>query len=65
MKVFRNVNLKGIISKDKALQLLGLELNVICTVKGIEIEISRDDMNDVCIDYADEELCGGEFDELK
>lgn len=65
MKVFRNVELKGIISKKKALDLLGMNLEVRIFVKDIEISISRDDMGNVDIDYiVDDELVGGEFEEI-
>lgn len=56
MKVYRNTMLEGVISKKRALKLLGLELSVKHQISNVEIEISRDDMYDVWIDYADEEL---------
>ena len=65
-KVYRNVKLKGIISKDRALQLIGVELSIDVEIKGIKINISRDDNYDVSIDYYNEwnELAGGAFDYL-
>jgi hypothetical protein len=65
-KVFRNVLLKGVISKQRALDLLGMELSVIVNIKGKDIIISRDDMEDINIDlYVDGENLGGELEELK
>jgi len=65
-KVFRNVLLKGVISKRRALDLLGMELSVIVNIKGKDIIISRDDMEDINIDlYVDGENLGGELEELK
>ncbi len=55
-KVFRNTNLFGVISKQRALQLLGMEISVKHKIANIEIEISRYDMDDIFIDYADEDL---------
>lgn len=65
MQVFRNVELKGVISKDKALDLLGLERSVEVNIKDHDIMIYRDDMEDVWIDSViDGESSGGTFDEL-
>lgn len=65
MRVFRNVELKGVISKDKALDLLGLERSVDVNIKGYDINISKDDMDDVWIDSViDDESSGGTFNEL-
>lgn len=54
-QVFRSESLKGIISKDRAADLLGLELSVKTKIKGHLIEISRDDMYNINIDEIDEE----------
>lgn len=65
MKVFRNEVLKGIISKERALALLGLELSVVVNIKGYDVIISRDDMDNINIDYLEDgESAGGQFDEL-
>ena len=53
--VFRSESLKGIISKDRAIDLLGLELSVKTKIKGHLIEISRDDMYNINIEEIDEE----------
>lgn len=65
-KVYRNVKLKGIISKERALQLIGVERSIDLEIKGIKINISRNDYDDVYIDYYDEwnEQAGGAFDYL-
>lgn len=65
-KVYRNVKLKGIISKDRALQLVGVKSSIDVEIKGFKINICKDDNYDVMIDYYDEqnELAGGEFDYL-
>jgi hypothetical protein len=72
IKVYRNVLLKGVISKEKALDLLSksklgyMENEVILKWRGKDIIVSRDDMGDVCIDLYDtelEEAEGGEFEE--
>jgi hypothetical protein len=57
-QVFRSESLKGIISKDRAIELLGLELSIKTKIKGHLIEISRDDMYNINIDELDED---GEF----
>lgn len=69
-KVYQNVLLRGVISKQKALELLSpkgwMENEVIVKYRGKDIIISRDDMEDVCIDLYDtelEEAVGGEFEE--
>jgi hypothetical protein len=54
-QVFRSESLKGIISKERAIDLLGLELSVKTKIKGHLIEISRDDMMNINIDELDEE----------
>jgi hypothetical protein len=54
-QVFRSESLKGIISKERAIDLLGLELSVKTKIKGHLIEISRDDMYNINIDEIDEE----------
>ena len=54
-QVFRSESLKGIISKERAIDLLGLELSVKTKIKGHLIEISRDDMMNVNIEEIDEE----------
>ena len=65
-KVYRNVKLKGIISKDRALQLVGVKSSIDVEIKGFKINICKDDNYDVMIDYYDEwnELAGGAFDYL-
>ena len=64
-KVYRNVLLKGIISKQRALKLKGLQNQVIVNIRGIDIIISVDDMYDIDIDiWKDDECLGGEFEEL-
>jgi hypothetical protein len=52
-QVFRSESLKGIISKERAIDLLGLELSVKTKIKGHLIEISRDDNYNICIDEID------------
>lgn len=65
MRVLRNTRLEGVISKKRALQLLGMELSVKHQVGNVELLISRDDMGDVVIDYIDDgEPAGGEFEEI-
>ena len=54
-QAFRSESLKGIISKDRAIDLLGLELSVKTKIKGHLIEISRDDMYNINIEEIDEE----------
>jgi hypothetical protein len=54
-QVFRSESLKGIISKERAIELLGLELSIKTKIKGHLIEISRDDMMDIFIEEIDEE----------
>ena len=54
-QVFRSESLKGIISKERALDLLGLELSVKTKIKGHLIEISRDDMYNINIEEIDED----------
>jgi hypothetical protein len=54
-QVFRSVSLKGVISKERAVDLLGLELSVKTKIKGHLIEISRDDNYNICIDEIDED----------
>ncbi len=54
-QVFRSESLKGIISKDRAIDLLGLELSVKTKIKGHLIEISRDDMMNINIEEIDED----------
>ena len=54
-QVFRSESLKGIISKERAINLLGLELSVKTKIKGHLIEISRDDMMNINIEEIDEE----------
>jgi hypothetical protein len=54
-QVFRSESLKGIISKERALDLLGLEISVKTKIKGHLIEISRDDMYNINIEEIDEE----------
>jgi hypothetical protein len=54
-QVFRSESLKGIISKDRAIELLGLELSIKTKIKGHLIEISRDDMMNINIEEIDEE----------
>lgn len=64
-KVYRNELLKGIISKKRACQLLGLEREVIVTINNKDIIISLDDFDDINIDMLIEgEPMGGLFDEL-
>jgi hypothetical protein len=53
-QVFRSESLKGIISKERAVDLLGLDLSVKAKIKGHLIEISRDDMYNINIDEIDE-----------
>ena len=74
-KVYRNVLLKGVISRETAETTLGLlsksklgwmENEVIIKHRGKDIIIYRDDMNNICIDLYDTELAeavGGEFEE--
>jgi hypothetical protein len=65
MKVLRNTQLKGVISKERALKFLGLELRVQHQVGNVVIDISRDDMGDINIDYIEDgEPAGGEFEEI-
>lgn len=54
-QVFRSESLKGIISKERAVDLLGLELTVKTKIKGHLIEISRDDNYNISIDEIDED----------
>ncbi len=54
-KVFRSESLKGIISKERAIDLLGLELSVKTQIKGHLIEISRDDMYNINIEEIDKD----------
>jgi hypothetical protein len=54
-QVFRSESLKGIISKERAIELLGLELSIKTKIKGHLIEISRDDMYNINIEEIDEE----------
>jgi hypothetical protein len=54
-KVFRSESLKGIISKERAIDLLGLELSVKTKIKGHLIEISRDDMYNINIEEIDKD----------
>jgi hypothetical protein len=54
-QVFRSVSLKGVISKERAVDLLGLELSVKTKIKGHLIEISRDDNYNISIDEIDED----------
>jgi hypothetical protein len=54
-QVFRSESLKGIISKERAVDLLGLELSIKTKIKGHLIEISRDDMYNINIEEIDEE----------
>lgn len=65
-KVFRNVNLKGVISKERALKILGLEAYKETKIKGINIAIYVDDNYDIGIDILDNdgEMVGGYFDEI-
>ena len=66
MKVFRNIDLKGVISKKKALKLLGVESQKNVKIKGFNIVIYLDDFYNVVIDYLiSNELVGGTFQELK
>lgn len=53
-KIFKNVELKGIISKKKALELLGIETEKTTIIKGYKIIINRNDNNDIIIDYINE-----------
>lgn len=69
-KIYRNVLLRGVISREKALELLSpygwFEKEIILKYRGVDIIISRDDMGDFCIDLYDTELKeakGGEFEE--
>jgi hypothetical protein len=52
-QVFRSESLKGIISKERAIDLLGLELSIKTKIKGHLIEISRDDMMNINIEEID------------
>jgi hypothetical protein len=54
-QVFRSESLEGIISKERAIELLGLELSIKTKIKGHLIEISRDDMYNINIEEIDEE----------
>ena len=64
-KVFRNEKLKGVISKDRALTLLGMNREARVTIKNIDIIISYDDFENISIDYMDDgEPAGGMFDEI-
>jgi hypothetical protein len=64
-KVFRNEKLKGVISKDRALSILGMNRSAKITIRNIDIIISYDDFENVSIDYMDEgEPAGGTFDEI-
>ena len=65
-KVYRNVKLKGIISKNRALQLVGVKSSIDVEIKDFKINICKDDNYDVVIDYYNEfgETAGGEFDYL-
>lgn len=74
IKVFRNVLLKGVISKETAETTLSLlskggwmEKEVIIKHRGKDIIIYHDDMNNICIDLYDAELAepvGGEFESI-
>jgi len=68
MKVLRNVLLKGVISKKKALELLNAkgwtDYEIIFNWRGKDIIITRDDMNCITIDLFDAkhlECVGGVF----
>lgn len=64
-KVFRNELLNGIISKDKAIEILGLEREVNTRIKNIDIVIYRDDNENINIDILEEgEAKGGAFEEI-
>ncbi len=52
-QVFRSESLKSIISKERAINLLGLELSIKTKIKGHLIEISRDDMYNINIEEID------------
>lgn len=68
MKVYRNIKLKGVISKNRALALLGGERELITTIKNQYIIISRNDFEDINIDLYNmvlRESVGGAFEELK
>ena len=54
-QVFRSESLRGVISKERAINLLGLELSIKTKIKGHLIEISRDDMMNINIEEIDEE----------
>lgn len=59
MKILRNKNLEGVISKKRAFELLGAKLRVKHLIENVEIEISIKLMGDtynIVIDYADENL---------
>jgi hypothetical protein len=69
VKVLRNVLLKRVISKKKALELLNAkgvtEYEVILKYRGKDIIIYRDDLNYVIVDLFDAQLLestGGLFD---
>lgn len=71
IRVLRNVLLKGVISREKALELLSpkgwMENEVIVKYRGKDIIISHDDMITICIDLYDSELeeaVGGEFESI-
>ena len=66
-KVFRNEFLKGKIGKKKAVDLLGLEREIIVIYNDINIIIYEDDFDDINIDFYDAdcgEPLGGQFDFL-
>lgn len=64
-KVYRNELLRGVISKKRACQLLGVEREVITIIKNKSIIISLDDFDNINIDLLiDGEPAGGLFDEL-
>jgi hypothetical protein len=64
-KVYRNELLRGVISKKRACQLLGVEREAITIIKNKSIIISLDDFDNINIDLLiDGEPAGGLFDEL-
>lgn len=66
-KVYRNTKLKGVISRDKALELLNGDLVKIIHYRKHDIIISIDDMYNIDIDLYDtenQESIGGDFEEI-
>ena len=53
-KVFKNIELKGIISKKRAIELLGMETEKTTIIKEYKIIINEDGNNNIIINYINE-----------